>query len=140
MLIDAGTSSDGEVLAASIQDLRLGVVIGATSWGGVLGINDPIEMVDGGSVTVPADGYWTPRSGFGIENRGVVPDVVVDAPPRYDVVKRKDGAEDVQLETAIVRALKVVDGRDMQRGGGGGGGGGRGDAALAGAMGRLQLK
>ncbi|MFT3889483.1 MAG: S41 family peptidase [Arachnia sp.] len=73
--------SDGDIVSAAAQNLGLGPVVGERSWGGVTGIDGRFALVDGTEVTQPR--YWTyfDVQGFGLENHGVDPDVVVDMDP-----------------------------------------------------------
>ena len=92
--------SDGDIVTAAAQNMGLGPVVGERSWGGVVGIDGRFSLVDGTEVTQPR--YWISfdKQGFGIENHGVDPDVVVEVGPA-----EWEADSDVQLDKAIEIAL-----------------------------------
>lgn len=95
--------SDGDIVTAAAQNLGLGPVVGERSWGGVVGIDGRFNLVDGSEVTQPR--YWISfdKQGFGIENHGVDPDVVVEVGPG-----EWESERDVQLDKAIEIALQSL--------------------------------
>jgi tricorn protease len=74
-LADENAGSDGDFVTAAIRILGLAPVVGARTWGGVIGI-DAIRLVDGTAMTVrgaiwlegsgwgSGDTAWTPTSGL----------------------------------------------------------------------------
>ncbi len=100
---DMYAGSDGDIVAAAIQSLGLGPVIGTRTWGGVVGIDMRYRLVDGTVVTQPRYSFWFERFGWGVENYGVDPDVEVVAAPHHRV-----SGEDVQLDHAITLAQKLL--------------------------------
>lgn len=95
--------SDGDIVTAAAQNLGLGPVVGERSWGGVVGIDGRFSLVDGTEVTQPR--YWIAfdRHGFGLENHGVDPDIVVEVGPA-----EWESDSDVQLDVAIDEALRQL--------------------------------
>jgi tricorn protease len=76
---------------------KLGPLIGERTWGGLVGIDEIPNLVDGGMVTAPSAAIYDPNTGEIIaENQGVDPDVEVDRRPD-EVANGIDG----QLESAI---------------------------------------
>jgi len=89
VLVDAGSASASEIVAAAVQDLERGDVVGTTSFGkGTVQTIGPLG--EGGGLKFTIARYYTP-SGESIEGIGVVPDVAVEA--------AEDGP-DVQLDAA----------------------------------------
>ena len=88
--------SDGDIVNAAFQSLGLGPVLGTRTWGGVIGIDGRYSLVDGTSVTQPRYSFWFEKFGWGVENHGVDPDVVVEFLPQA----WGEGA-DPQLRAAI---------------------------------------
>ncbi len=78
-LSDEFAGSDGDVVTAAIRALRLGPVVGARTWGGVIGIDGMGEhvLLDGTAITVPRYAIWIDGYGWDLENRGAEPDVEV---------------------------------------------------------------
>lgn len=98
---NAFAGSDGDIVTAAAQSLGLGPVVGERSWGGVIGIDGRFTLVDGTEVTQPR--YWIAfdKHGFGLENHGVDPDIVVEmGPGQWEA----DG--DAQLDVAVDEALR----------------------------------
>lgn len=102
-LTNAYAGSDGDIVTAAAQELGLGPVVGERSWGGVVGIDGRFTLVDGTEVTQPR--YWIAfdKYGFGLENHGVDPDIVVETGPA-----EWESADDVQLNRAIDEALSLL--------------------------------
>ena len=76
-MINRGTSSAAELLAATIQDRNRGVVIGERSYGKG-SVQDFVTLQDGSKIELTVALYLTP-SGRTIEGVGVTPDLVVKA-------------------------------------------------------------
>jgi tricorn protease len=97
------TGSDGDIVTAGFQLLGLGPVVGARTWGGVIGIDSRYRLVDGTTVTQPRYSFWFSGLGWGVENHGVDPDVPVAIAPQDWAA----GA-DPQLDTAVRIALEAL--------------------------------
>ena len=57
-LADECAGSDGDIVTAAIRLLRLGPVVGARTWGGVIGFDHEHELIDGTQITVPRLAMW----------------------------------------------------------------------------------
>jgi tricorn protease len=105
-LTDEFAGSDGDIVTAAIKTLRLGPVVGTRTWGGVIGIDGFHELVEGTAITVPRYAMWLDGFGWGVENRGVDPDVeVVQSPDDWAA------GRDPQLETAVRMAMEALETR-----------------------------
>ncbi len=104
-LADEFAGSDGDIVVAAIRSLGVGPVVGARTWGGVIGIDGlpGLELVDGTRITVPRYAYAFTDYGWGVENHGVDPDVEVLITPDDWVAGR-----DPQLETGVRMALDAL--------------------------------
>jgi tricorn protease len=80
-LANEWAGSDGDIVNATFQAMKLGPVIGTRTWGGVIGIDGRYKLVDGTEVTQPRAAFWFSNYGWGVENHGVDPDLVVELPP-----------------------------------------------------------
>ena len=109
-LTDECAGSDGDIVTAAIKLLQLGPVVGARTWGGVIGYDNEHELVDGTQMTVPRLAFWFERLGWGVENYGVDPDVEVIPTPDDWAAGR-----DPQLETAVRLALEALQERPAVR-------------------------
>lgn len=97
------SGSDGDMVNAAIQALRLGPVVGTRTWGGVVGIDSRYSLVDGTAVTQPKYAIWLEGYGWGVENHGVDPDVEVVVTPQDHAAGR-----DPQLDRAVRVALDTL--------------------------------
>jgi tricorn protease len=103
MIIDEGAGSGGDMLPYMFRKFNVGPLVGKRTWGGLVGINQYPELMDGGRVTAPSFAIWVPGDGFVVENEGVAPDYDVAMLPK-DVIAGKDP----QLEKAIELALEAL--------------------------------
>jgi tricorn protease len=96
-LIDEFSASDGDIFPFRFKTLGLGKLIGKRTWGGVVGIREPLPLTDGGNLFKPE---FAPYSKDGkswiIEGHGVDPDIFVDNDPAKEF-----RGEDQQLDRAI---------------------------------------
>ena len=96
-LINEFSASDGDIFPYRFKSLGLGKLIGKRTWGGVIGIRNPLPLLDGGQLFKPE---FAPYSKDGknwiIESHGVDPDIVVDNDPAKEFK-----GEDQQLDRAI---------------------------------------
>ncbi len=88
--------SDGDIFSHSFKMLDLGPLIGTRTWGGVIGISPKVRLVDGTVTTQPEYAFWFRDVGWGVENYGTDPDIVIDNRPQ-DYINGRDA----QLERAI---------------------------------------
>jgi tricorn protease len=102
-LADEFAGSDGDMVNAAFQALKLGPVVGVRTWGGVHGIDFRYSLVDGTRVTQPRFAVWMEGYGWGLENHGVDPDVEVVCTPQDWAAGR-----DPQLDTAVRIALEAL--------------------------------
>ncbi len=103
-LADEFAGSDGDIVTTAIKSLGLGPVIGARTWGGVVGIDGGGHgLVDGTRITVPRYAFWFTEFGWAVENYGVDPEVEVLITPDDWAAGR-----DPQLEVAVDRALAIL--------------------------------
>jgi len=103
-LADEATSSDGDMITAAFKLLGLGPVIGQRTWGGVVGMTGRHRLGDGTVITVPMNAAWFDAYGWGVENRGVTPDLVILRTPL-------DWAEGrhAQLDDAVRLAVDLLE-------------------------------
>jgi tricorn protease len=88
------STSDAEVFPDGFKTLKLGKVVGVTTYGAVIGTGSH-QLMDGSTLRTPGSGLWN-VNGTNLENNGIVPDVYVDNSPE-DFFNRRDA----QLEKAI---------------------------------------
>ena len=104
-VIDHAAGSDGDIASAGFRQRRLGPLVGTRTWGGVVGIDDRYDLVDGGRVTQPRYAFWFAGGvGWSVEGHGVDPDIDVSIAPHDWAAGR-----DPQLETAIATVLAALE-------------------------------
>ncbi len=102
VLTNEFAGSDGDIFPMAIQLEKLAPVIGMRSWGGVVGLDNPKPLADGGSISTPQYAWWDPQQGWGLENRGVIPDIEVQNMPQ-ELAR----GVDAQLDRAIAEVMKL---------------------------------
>ncbi|MFL5242894.1 MAG: S41 family peptidase [Gemmataceae bacterium] len=88
------STSDAEVFPDGFKTLKLGKVVGVTTYGAVIGTGS-YTLMDGSTIRTPGTGLWN-VSNTNLENYGVPPDVYVDNTPE-DFLKGRDA----QIEKAV---------------------------------------
>ncbi len=97
MIINEYAGSGGDAMPWHFRQAKIGVLVGKRTWGGLVGFFGPGEtLMDGGVVTAPSRGFWTPNNEWEVENRGIAPDVEVELDP-----KAVRAGQDPQLEKAV---------------------------------------
>ena len=103
-LLNEDSASDGDMFAHFFRQAGLGLLIGKRSWGGVVGITNRGNLIDGGSVNVPEFGLNDMNGDWILEGIGVVPDIEVE----NDATSLLAG-RDPQLERAVEEVLKAME-------------------------------
>jgi tricorn protease len=88
------STSDAEVFPDGFRTLKLGKLVGVTTYGAVIGTG-AYTLMDGSTIRTPGSGLWNVK-GTNLENYGVPPDVYIDNSPE-DFLKGRDA----QLEKAV---------------------------------------
>jgi tricorn protease len=94
--------SGGDFFPWVFRQMNVGPLIGTRTWGGLVNAAVPYPLVDGGTITAPAQAVFGPQ-GFIAEGEGVHPDIEVVQSSRAVMQGR-----DPQLERAVEEALKLV--------------------------------
>lgn len=75
VLVDGGTASAAEIVAAALQDRQRAVIVGSRTFGKG-SVQEPISLADGSAIELTVGSYLTP-SGRSLDGVGVQPDVPV---------------------------------------------------------------
>jgi tricorn protease len=102
-ILDENSASDGDIFPAMFRQAKLGPLIGKRSWGGVVGITNRGNLIDGGVVNVPEFGFNSVTGEWIIEGYGVDPDIVVEQDPVAVLQGR-----DPQLERSVQEVMKIM--------------------------------
>jgi tricorn protease len=101
MITNEFAGSGGDAMPYLFRQQKIGPLVGKRTWGGLVGIGSYPELMDGGSVTSPDFGQFSPAGEWDVENRGVEPDFAVEQDP-----KLVSEGHDPQLEKAVALALE----------------------------------
>lgn len=97
MLVNEMTTSGGELFAWMFRHSKLGPLIGARTFGELVGMyTTPDDLLDGGSLPTPNFAFFSRDDDWEIENHGVDPDITVDQDTAAAGIDR-----DLQLEHAV---------------------------------------
>jgi tricorn protease len=103
MVINEVAGSGGDAMPWLFHQEKIGTLVGKRTWGGLVGIGGIPVLMDGGNVTSPSFGYFSPEGKWQIENHGTDPDVVVEQDP-----KAVSEGHDPQLEKAVSLAMEEL--------------------------------
>ncbi len=109
MIINENAGSGGDMLPYMFKMRKIGPLVGTRTWGGLVGIWDVPDLIDGGSVTAPRGGFYNIKGAWDVENIGVAPDVLVEQDP-----KLVNEGHDPQLEKAVKIALEMLKANPVQ--------------------------
>jgi tricorn protease len=96
MIINEFAGSGGDAMPYYFKAAGVGPLIGKTTWGGLVGRAGAPSLMDGGYVTAPSSGVWSPKDGWIAENVGIHPDIEAE----YDPALVRQG-KDPQLDKAV---------------------------------------
>ncbi len=102
-ILNENSASDGDIFPYMFRQAGLGTLVGKRSWGGVVGITNRGNLIDGGVVNVPEFGMINLKGEWVIEGYGVDPDIEVENDPKSVIAGR-----DPQLERAIEEVMKKL--------------------------------
>ncbi|HKA18080.1 MAG TPA: PDZ domain-containing protein [Blastocatellia bacterium] len=103
MITNEYAGSGGDLLPWLFRRAGIGPLVGKRTWGGLVGIYDYPQLIDGGSVTAPRVAFWSPDGKWDVENHGVAPDVEIEFDPEAWRAGR-----DVQLEKAVELVMEAL--------------------------------
>jgi tricorn protease len=103
MLINEMAGSGGDALPWYFRKAGLGPLVGKKTWGGLVGIYDYPELLDGGRITAPRIAIYGLQGEWEVEGHGIAPDIEVEYDPR--LVRQ---GHDPQLEKAVEVALELL--------------------------------
>ncbi len=103
MIANEVSGSGGDAMPWLFRYKKLGPLVGKRTWGGLVGIGEIPVLMDGGSVTSPSVGFFSPAGEWDVENHGVEPDYAVDQDPAAVAA-----GHDPQLEKAVALAMDAL--------------------------------
>ena len=103
MIINEMAGSGGDALPWLFRKKGIGPLVGKRTWGGLVGIYDYPELMDGGTITAPRIAFYAENGKWEVENVGVSPDYEVEFDP-----KQVQQGHDPQLEKAVEVVLELL--------------------------------
>lgn len=104
MIVNEYAGSGGDALPWMFREQHVGTLIGKRTWGGLVGIFNFPELMDGGFVTAPNLAFYSPTGEWDVENHGVPPDIEIE----FDPAAVRAG-HDPQLEKAVEVVLAELE-------------------------------
>ena len=95
VLCNEQTSSDGEYFCTGFRYEKLGPTVGTRTWGGFMAVAG-FSTLDGGFVTTPVEGSFSPDGKWLPDGTGFTPDYLVEQDPNAFVAGR-----DPQMDKAL---------------------------------------
>jgi len=114
VLINKGSASGSEILAAALRENNKAILVGETSFGKG-SVQTIIPLSDGAAMRLTTSKYYTPR-GTSIHEKGVEPDIVIEREvsdeSKEDIFKRlqQEKEFDYTKDNQIVRAVDLLKG------------------------------
>jgi tricorn protease len=103
MIVNEYAGSGGDAMPWYFKHEGVGKLVGKRTWGGLVGIFDYPQLIDGGFVTAPRVAFFNPDGQWDVENHGTDPDFEVE----FDPHAWREG-HDPQLEKAIQVTLEEL--------------------------------
>jgi tricorn protease len=103
MITNEFAGSGGDAMPWYFRKAGIGPLIGTRTWGGLVGIYDYPQLIDGGSVTAPRIAIYGLNAEWEVENHGIPPDIKVEMDPRLV----REG-HDPQLEKAVEVIMQML--------------------------------
>lgn len=122
VLVNGGSASGSEIVAAAIQDHKRGILLGTKTFGKGL-VQTIIPLRDGSALRLTTSKYFTPN-GLTIHDKGVIPDIVVKFEEGkvslgkkddiFEDIKKgefpKEDKEEIFYDNQLVRAIDLLKG------------------------------
>jgi tricorn protease len=110
MLINGWSGSGGDAFPDYFRRKKLGPLVGARTWGGLIGISGVPSLIDNGAITVPTFRMYNPDGTWFKEGHGVEPDI----PVPEDLSSMAKGV-DPQLERSIKEIKDLIKNKPFVR-------------------------
>ena len=105
LLINELAGSGGDYFPWAFRQQKVGPLVGARTWGGLVKSSVHYSLIDGGALTAPDNAVFDPINNKWVaENEGVPPDIEVLLDARMTAAGR-----DPQLERAVQELLRLVE-------------------------------
>jgi len=106
VLVNAGSASAAEIVAAALQDNHRARLIGRRTFGKG-SVQTVIPLSDDRAIKLTTSRYFTP-SGASINHKGIVPDIVLERDPKSVTESPANDAAPIDNDPEVKRALKEL--------------------------------
>ena len=103
MIINEFAGSGGDAMPWYFRKAGVGPLVGMRTWGGLVGIGNYPQLIDGGRVTAPRWAIYGTQGQWEVENHGIAPDFEVEFDPKLV----REG-HDPQLEKAVEVVMQAL--------------------------------
>ncbi|MEZ4702754.1 MAG: PDZ domain-containing protein [Rhodothermales bacterium] len=103
MIVNERAGSGGDMLPYMFRHRGVGPLVGTRTWGGLVGIWDVPDFIDGGGMTAPRGGFFNLDREWDVENIGIPPDYEVE-----QTTRAASEGRDLQIEKAVEVALELL--------------------------------
>jgi len=103
MIINEFAGSGGDAMPWYFRKAGVGPLVGTRNWGGLVGIGNYPQLIDGGAITAPRWAIYGLKGQWEVENHGISPDVEVELDPK--LVRQ---GHDPQLERTVEVVLDLL--------------------------------
>jgi len=93
VLVNAGSASGSEIVAAALQDYQRAIIMGTATFGKG-SVQTVIPLTDGSAIRLTTSKYFSPK-GRVIQGKGVEPDIVVQEAKIQPVTEAEKKAQDI---------------------------------------------
>jgi tricorn protease len=104
MVVNEMAGSGGDLLPYLFRFKGIGPLVGARTWGGLVGTWDTPPLIDGGRFVAPRGGFIDVNGEWAVEGEGVAPDIEVRNDPQSVIA-----GGDPQPERAVEEALRLLE-------------------------------
>lgn len=118
VLINEGSASGSEILAAALQDYQRAKVIGVKSFGKGL-VQAVIPLPDGSALRLTTSRYLTPL-GKEINGKGVIPDITVENPKKQEATAKRERpgkperSQEYQADQQVMAAVHFLKSKSLE--------------------------
>ncbi len=113
VLVNEGSASASEIVAAAIQDHKRGIIVGTQTFGKG-SVQTIIPLPDGAGLRMTTARYYTP-DGRSIQARGIIPDVVVPFVPCIPPAKEEKNnrfIKEIDLQNHLKKSKESPEGKE----------------------------
>ena len=106
VLVNAGSASAAEIVAAALQDNHRAKLMGRRTFGKG-SVQTVIPLSDDRAIKLTTSRYFTP-AGASINHKGIVPDIVLDRDPKSVTESSANESPSIDNDAEVKRALKEL--------------------------------